>query len=164
MSIYYSFAANFLNSSRLTFLSADSFVALRKTLRIWLVFEGFRAHSSRQRLCSTNQAQQMLSPNLLIVTDETATSALKHSHTLSSNVTITHLGTTRSSSPFLASNASRQRLTQRHHLQPPLRPIERRSFPREAEKLRNSSVTSAATAWFPGKRMDVSRNCQRHRI
>lgn len=55
-----------------------------------------------------------------------------------------YLGTTLSSSPLRASNASRHRLAHRHHLQPPLRPIWRRSLPCCAENVRNSSVSSAA--------------------
>ena len=62
----------------------------------------------------------------------------------------TYLGTSLPaccSSPFAASNASRHRVTQRHHLQPPVSPIERRLFPRWALKSRNSSV-SCAVRWM----------------
>ena len=52
----------------------------------------------------------------------------------------TYFGTTGSSGPFAASTASFHLAVQRHHLQPGSRPIERRLFPREAEKSRNSFV------------------------
>lgn len=55
-------------------------------------------------------------------------------------ISLTYLGTTGSSSPFLASAASFHRAVQRHHLQPGSRPILRRLLPREAEKSRNSRV------------------------
>lgn len=61
----------------------------------------------------------------------------------------TYLGTTGSLSSFLASIASFQRDVQRHHLQPPVRPMVRRSLPREAEKSRNSSVTTAERRYSP---------------
>lgn len=56
---------------------------------------------------------------------------------------ITHFGIIRSPSPFPLSNASFHRLTQRHHLHPSVKPPARKSFPREALKSRNSSVTIA---------------------
>lgn len=48
-----------------------------------------------------------------------------------------------SGNPFEYSNASLHLPAQRHHLQPPVNPIERRLFPREAEKSRNWSVSVA---------------------
>ena len=56
---------------------------------------------------------------------------------------MTYLGTTGSFSSFAASIASFHLVVHRHHLQPPVRPIVRRSLPREAENSRNSSVTTA---------------------
>lgn len=70
---------------------------------------------------------------------------------------LTYLGTILSPSLPRASNASFQRDTQRHHLQPPLSPIWRRSLPRSAENLRNSSVTSAAIEWFPASEAGTSQ-------
>ena len=52
----------------------------------------------------------------------------------------THFGTTGSSGPFAASIASFHLAVHRHHLQPGSRPIDRRLFPREALKSRNSFV------------------------
>jgi len=47
-------------------------------------------------------------------------------------------------------NVSTYLVTQRHHLQPPFMPgMGRRSLPCLALKSKNSSVTSAATAWLP---------------
>jgi len=66
-----------------------------------------------------------------------------------------YFGTTGSSSPFLASTASFHLDVHKHHLHPPVKPILRRSFPLEAEKSRNSSVTTAVS---PHR----SAPCQRH--
>ena len=55
----------------------------------------------------------------------------------------TYFGTIVSLSLLRASKASFQRLAHRHHLQPPLRPMVRRSFPRAALNERKSSVTMA---------------------
>ena len=52
----------------------------------------------------------------------------------------THFGTTGSSGPFAASIASFHLAVHRHHLQPGSRPIDRKLFPREALKSRNSFV------------------------
>ena len=54
----------------------------------------------------------------------------------------TYLGTTGSSSPFAASIASFHLAVHKHHLQPSVKPMSRRLFPREAEKSRNLSVTT----------------------
>lgn len=54
-----------------------------------------------------------------------------------------YFGTTLSSRPLPARNASFQRPTQRHHLQPPVSPTDRKSLPLVAEKSKNSSVTIA---------------------
>lgn len=56
------------------------------------------------------------------------------------SLSMTHLGTTGSSSPFLALTASFHRAVQRHHLHPGSRPMLRKLLPREAEKSRNSRV------------------------
>jgi hypothetical protein len=63
----------------------------------------------------------------------------------------TTLGTFLSLSLVRASNASFHRFTHKHHLQPSVRPTERRSLPRDALKSRNSLVT------MPGERQQAHR-------
>ena len=60
-----------------------------------------------------------------------------------------YFGTTGSSFVLAASMASFHRAVHKHHLQPSFSPgTERRLFPREALKSRNSLVRRPATAWF----------------
>lgn len=64
---------------------------------------------------------------------------------------MTHLGTTGSSSPFLALTASFHLAVQRHHLHPGSRPMLRKLLPREAEKSRNSRVRRPVCCVVRGK-------------